>query len=352
MNDPVAIVTLMGNFNYGNRLQNYATQTLLARRGLDPVTLKFSDEPWDRRIKNQINKLLGRNLDPELKMSCERARRFEAFSRRIEAKTVSQFDPGLDDSFRAFFVGSDQVWNPSYANRHRVMFLSFSSPRKRIALSASFGVSSIPDKLKKRYGQDLSGFAHLSVRENDGAKIVRDLTGREASVIVDPTLMLSAEDWRAVSNDAMVPDYPYVLTYILGGLDGEKRRLLKEVSTARHARVLCLSDRDGEDQLPAGPSEFLALIAGAEHVVTDSFHASLFSVLFETPLTIVARNEKQSSFSRLETLVSKLGVKEKVFEAGAFSFESSEGYSRARIAIEVEKKIFDAYLSESLISLG
>lgn len=97
-----------------------------------------------------------------------------------------------------FITGSDQVWNPHYNFIGTSDLLAFAKPEQRISYSASFGVDEIPDEKKKEYTENLSQFMALSVREKRGAEIIKELTGKDAQVVLDPTMLLTSDQWSKV----------------------------------------------------------------------------------------------------------------------------------------------------------
>lgn len=356
MSKKVAIVTLPGSFNYGNLLQKMAVQLAVRRRGLEPATLEFRDVSLARRAKDFVKlRLYGLACMPDLMLRPERRARFSSFVLGIEMREVNRAADVGAGGFDWFLCGSDQVWNPGYLDRFRSAFLPFSPPEKRIALSASFGVTELPGKYVNKYKGALSDFARISVREEAGADIVESLIGKRPSVLCDPTLAISRAEWELIANDSLNPSGSYIFAYLLGAADVWQNDLLhgiarKHGGASAPAEIVRISDRDDGSQLPAGPAEFVALIAEANHVVTDSFHCALFAAMFERPLTIVRRQGGgPSMFSRLETLSDKLGLWGKIVEQGtAIDFEAAASYDGLAGRIAAERAAFDAYLDEAL----
>lgn len=346
-----AIVTLPGMFNYGNMLQKYAVQSLLRAAGASPVTFEFRDESVIGKLKKSYYKITGRwTPSAEELMSDERRARFGAFADHISLEAVTKASNSALVGFDAYFAGSDQVWNPHYIDSFRSAFLPFAPKDRRMAISASFGIEEIPPRFVEMFRESIGDFSRISVREEAGKRIVKQLTGREVPVLADPTLGVSREEWLSLANDELVPRVPYVLAYVLGSAGEQTRLVLDAVSGSCGAEVISLSDRDSSRQLPAGPSEFLGLIESAEHVVTDSFHCALFAALFKRPLTVLRRNEQSSSFSRLETLVRKLGIEEAVFSGDFDSIGGLIGYENIDAAIERERHRLAAYVADCVYS--
>lgn len=351
-----AVVTLPGNYNYGNLLQKYAVQTLLKRRGICSVTLEFRDVSFGRKAKDFIRKNIQHSyVDPEALMSRERVQRFGEFSRLIDIRIVTKAQEKTVGRYSWYFSGSDQVWNPSYIDRFHSTFLPFAPTNKRIALSASFGVSSVPDSARNMFEKGLKGFTHISVREEDGAKIVKELIGKTPSVVCDPTLVLARKDWEKLASDSLNPNRSFVFTYLLGKDTPWQETLLNDVShkwgtNGNPAPLIRISDRDDGKQVPAGPAEFLGLIASCKHVVTDSFHCALFATMFEKPLTIVRRSGGSvSMFSRLETLTTMLGTKSKILEEGGkLNFDDALNYEGVSDRVLESRANFNRFLNTSI----
>ena len=132
---------------------------------------------------------------------------WESYSYNLPNKVGRQYD--------YLFAGSDQIWNYSFSSeRFQNYFLQFAAPQKRAAISASFGIEEIPEEWRQQYTEGLSGMRHISVREDAGARIVKELTGREVPVLIDPVMMLDREEWLAVAEKPRVDlSKPYVLKY-------------------------------------------------------------------------------------------------------------------------------------------
>lgn len=347
----IGVVTLPGKFNYGNRLQNYAVLELLSKRGFKAINFEIAERPnLIRNCKRLIKSLIGRQkIDPEAMMSSARADSFLRFSESQEVHSVLSTSASLLQSINLFIVGSDQTWNPDFIRYNEDWyFLTFVKPARRIALAPSIGLDTLTSKQAKVISEGTSGFARLSVREKRGAELIRKCSGRDAEVICDPTLTLSAEEWRAVADDRCTPSEPYVFTYLLGGVGAEAEDVLDKVTEHGCIPVVPLSDRQKPGEPDAGPAEFISLIDHASHVVTDSFHAAVFSSILQTPLTIVHREGGASMFSRLEQLSQMLGIDEKVYGSPTYDLSRAGDYEGVPEAIDRERMKFMNYLEDCL----
>lgn len=221
--------------------------------------------------------------------------RFEDFSRRhlhISPHRYESFAElqGAALPYDLILSGSDQIWNPTIFpdGRFDPVFFGAFSQRRKIAYAPSFGVPRIPPEMEAELRGYLEQFSHLSVREGRGALIVRELSGRDAPVVLDPTLLPSREDWASMASSHACTGRGYILCYCIsapGPLEPYIRRLAEEtglpvvqlcgVRRKVHPRARCVLD--------AGPAEFLGLFRDASFVCTNSFHGTVFSVQFQKP---------------------------------------------------------------------
>ena len=348
----VGIVTLPGNFNYGNRLQLYATQRAFSGFGCSTSELVLIDNGSAVRvIKDIVKRIIGwkGRPGPEDVMTPERREAFKRFSANIVTEIVPRIDQGLSERFDLFSVGSDQVWNPNYiSNKDDWFFLKFANPSRRMALAASVGIDYLDDSQAERLRHGVEGFSSISVRERRGAELIKKCSGRYAEVLCDPTLTLSSDEWCSVADHRLTPESSYVLAYLLGEPNAEASEILEEVTEHGRIDVVPLSDRQKECEPDAGPAEFISLVEHAEHVVTDSFHAAVFSCIFQRPLTIVRRLGGASMFSRMEQLTQMLGIENKIAGVRGFDLRNASDYTGVPEAIEFERKKFMSYLQGCL----
>lgn len=346
----VAIVTLQGKTNYGNRLQNYATTRIYQHLGFDVASLVRASKPSVLRCAVGIaRKVTSLSHDCKRDQDAERVAAFERFDKSMTFLAVNDADKNLAQEFDLFSVGSDQVWNLGrLSDNDSWFYLKFARPEQRIALAPSIGVSELNTRQLKRLADGVNGFRFLSVRERQGADLIKHCSGREAKVICDPTLVLTAEEWRVVADDRLVPKSEYIFTYLLGGEQGEASDVVRQLLDISPMPVVPLSDKARQGEPPAGPAEFVSLIDNAAHVVTDSFHAAVFACLLGIPLTIVHREGGTSMFSRLETLVQAFGIGYKICGSPDFDLSRSCEYDGVPEAIERERQEFMSYLEYCL----
>lgn len=348
----VGIITLPSQFNYGNRLQNYAVHSIYQGLGLEAASLVIEDRPnFERALRSAYYRLRGTAGSPEPGdlMSEKRIEAYRRFNSNMPMRQIGRWPKAIVDEYDYFSTGSDQVWNPSYmAYNEGWYLLEFCRADQRIALAASIGVDEVKPKSGRRIAHAVELFRGLSVREKRAAEIISEYGGRKADVVCDPTLVIPSGEWRSVANAGLVPKGPYVFTYLLGGIGSEAADVLDGVTKHGLVPVVPLSDRQKPGEPDAGPAEFIDLIDNAAHVVTDSFHAAVFSSILQTPLTIVHREGGASMFSRLEGLADMLGIEHKIYGSDAYDLSRAGDYDGVPEAIGRERAKFMAYLEGCL----
>ncbi len=378
----IAIVTLVGN-NYGNKFQNYAVERLLSNYGevktyrvADPViaftgrrkiTLKkFAPSHicavlrgkirYGYDVTNVQRTLLGnlfyvlRNKTRLLSRIEERSKKFDLFSEKY--LNVSQFDITPqncnEENFKAdyYFCGSDQVWNPTYAVTTDLAFLYYAPSDRAFSISASFGVSKIPDNKKENFTNWLNHLNKISVREEQGVNIVKELTGRDATLLLDPTMMLTSSDWLKISKKPQV-ELPkkFILTYFLGFVNKKTRKFIERQAKINNLEIVDLFNIEKSKYYTLDPSEVIYCIDRAEHIFTDSFHGSVFSILFHKNFTVFDRVEDGAKMtSRLVTLLDKFKLGKCWYNAEGINTIEDGQWEYAEKVLAIERQKFKEYL--------
>ena len=319
----IAKFTLDGYFNYGNVLQSYALQEVLLHYADQVDTIWTQPDTflpdiwwkwtWKMYIKYLIN---WKNFRTEIttgRIGREMAR--QAKIRDFSERYISYYrvsPPDLSRQIKQYdycVVGSDQVWNPHFGNYHQ-FFLGFAPEKKRLSYAASISTMDIPAEEHDFFVQGLKGMKALSVREQAGADMIEQLTGRKAEVHLDPTLLLTADEWRSVSRKpTWYHGGEYLLTYFLGRRPAQIDAIAEELGLT----VVNLLDEAVYEHYVTGVDEFLWAIDHASLVYTDSFHGSVFSILFQTPFVVCDRygtgkgDVSEKMGSRLDTLLGYFG---------------------------------------------
>lgn len=341
------------NNNYGNKLQNYASVKILKDLGVESKTLCFSSTKFNEiklNLKSFIHKITGYKLSKNkdaYKRTESRRRSFQKFDDKylpMDYKT----DLSALNSYDYYVVGSDQVWNPNFYQRNslheKAYFLDFAQNSKKVCMVPSFGVAQLPQDSVTVIKKYLQSYPYISVREDAGAKIVKELTGKDAVVLIDPTMMLHKKDWQVISCKPKNVDLskPYIVTYFLGGRSQQVNADLKKYAQENNLQILNLYDKENADLFSAGPGEFVYLIENSQLVMTDSFHACVFSFIFSKPFLVYKREGKLSNmFSRIETFLEKFKLERKYADStlknSLFECDYQDGYEV--LAKEREKSL-------------
>ena len=337
----IALITLVDFDNYGNRLQNYALEKVLADMG-NTVTSIVPYKP--DFVKWTIKKFIKADGDT-LRNKYLKSRRLKEFLEfdnqyvNTYAINSNNFDSIQVENYDCFVSGSDQVWNPDWADyTYEKTFLRFCRKEKRVAYAASFGVDSIPEKWIDKYKTGLSEFQYLSVRENKAVEIVEELIGKTYERVLDPTMLLDKDEWDRI---AIVPpqcmNKNYILTYFLGGRSDAVNKDILEYARKYDCHVINLLDLNDPNYF-VGPDKFVGLISKAKLVLTDSFHATVFSIIYERTFVVYNRKGIGSKMgSRLSSLLDMCDLsgrkRELVDETNLFSCD----FENAKKKIEREK---------------
>ncbi len=321
----VGIITITGEANYGNSLQNYALLKTLKDLDLDSYTIKTEYETNYKTI-NKVN--VKRYLKILLKkgdyVNLIRRIKFSSFSSKYLNKTKKicyESNPELS-GFDYLVFGSDQIWNFTWGGRiaDNINFFTggFSKEIPKISYAASIGVDFIPEEYKDTFVENISRFKSVSVREQTGKSIVESLTDKKALVLLDPTLLVSKNDWLSMAKKPKFVNVRdnYILTYFLGDVNQNLKDYIEKVSKVYNYKIIdlksewfnsdCLSNKAF---LTADPSEFLWLISNCKILFTDSFHGSVFSILFEKSFRCFQRDSNEfGMLSRMDTLFNLLNI--------------------------------------------
>lgn len=364
----IGIITLNGYINYGNRLQNYALEQVLKSLNYKVETILVKESNLNALNRSPKKDFIGilksivakalyfPHRIIERKYINKKKQRLKAFSNEyinetdyfisgenINSKVLKKFD--------YFVTGSDQVWNPYYNYLSSLYFLSFTEKHKRISYAASFGISELPKECVPRYRKWLSEMAHLSIREEAGAKLIKELTGREAKVVLDPTLMLTKEQWLSISKQSSnKPGNKYLLTYFLGSVSKENKIKIKKIAKEKDLEIIHLANIKDKNTYIADPSEFIDYINSADMFLTDSFHGAVFSIILKKPFVVFKRQGSIKSMnSRIETLLSMFQLKDRKWEnISAIADIYNVDYSNIEIILDRERKKSLQFLEESL----
>lgn len=342
----VGIVSCYFQHNYGSMLQAYATQMALDKIGIENETIDisgFNGEIKKAKLKYFIkasmtsgillskfgmakNVLIKRFSKSDYTVkSQERNKKFDAFSKRelrLSEKYGSkgELSQNCKSNYSSILVGSDQLWLPGNiaADYYTLNFVP--EAVNSIAYATSFGQSSLPKDSAKKASIFLKNIKHIGVREESGQRLVKQLTGRKVPVVCDPTLLFTGDEWMTIQKEEHIIKEPYILCYFLGNNPPHRAfatRLKEEtgckIVALTHLDEYVKCDNEYSDITPynVDPADFLNLIRNASYICTDSFHCSVFSILYKKTFFTFCRYTKktrQSTNSRLDTLFKLTGI--------------------------------------------
>ena len=301
----VCLVTPHAVHNYGAMLQAYALGWQISSLGYDVSYYDFP--PHHRKKAHSLRELAVTKLAMLLKWWYQdkvalKNSRFDEFAR--------QFKPTTAKDLPCYVVGSDQVWHPY--NLDETFSLAFVAEESlKFSYAASLGVSHVAEPHEAKFRQALERLAYLSSREPDGAREAERLTGRHCGVHIDPTFLLTQEEWSAVEHPVDGLDESYILLYLLyvpkdiNDLIAQvRKRFSRTVYVIDMHCYLHLLVRGCKPVIEVGPREFVWLIHHADLVVTSSFHGLAFSLIFERQFLPLVNPSFPSRMANLLQLVN------------------------------------------------
>lgn len=344
----IGIVTSNAAFlnNYGAVLQAYAMTAQIKRWGEKPEIINYqyntggqivaAESVIDRSVKARLKYIFNENISLRQKVLYrlardKRNRQTELFRKFVQdcipidlnnSVTYDELTKNIPD-YDCLICGSDQVWNPLiHANQNDPgFFLQFGSETcKKIAYAPSFGVSVLGNESKKNLKEYIDCFDALSVREQSGAAIIQEVCGRDVPVMLDPTMMADSCIWNKFNKRPEGIPEQYILVYRFGRMAYMEKQI-HHVSTELKLPVFEIPvsiesyGKDSKLLFGVGPEEFVTLIRNAKMVLTDSFHASVFSILNHTQFYTFLRQErteKNNMNSRMENLLEMLELQDRL----------------------------------------
>ena len=343
----IGIVTLFGYFNYGNRLQNYAIEQILQKQGFQAETLHFfigGRKAYLKEIaKTHVCKVC-KHIPFRARTRANRFCKFCEFNQvRLHVKEIFTLSHSGDD-YDFLLTGSDQVWNPTEASAFT--FLEFVEPYKRYSFSASFGVNEIPERQREMYHAALSQMAGISVREREGQKLVEELSGRKAALLLDPVMMLAAEEWEKVE---IKPKHfkikLYFVCYFLGQISTTTENAIQVYQQKTGFQRIDLYNKNAKS-FDCGPGEFLFYIKHSQIVFTDSFHATAFSIIFRRNFWAFGRKgQEEDMSSRLRTLLDRFNFNSRFVPFAPDNVEQPVDYSNTDSVLAAERMLGEQYIS-------
>lgn len=352
----IAVISLYDNDNFGNRLQNYATCRLLEKNGDRVYSLK--NNVW----KNNNN--LFSVYCTEIYLFFRLIKSF-FFKRREFKKKIKfmKFNKNINmtktfytgrcyklNFFDKYFVGSDQVWNPTPDYINDLYLLKNIKSDEKYSIAASFGISKLPSKMNEVIRKEFIKFKKISIRENAGLKILNHIDSRmDSELLVDPTLAIMPEEWmRLEKKPKKYASQKYILNYFLGEIPKERKIQIERLAKKHNYKIINILDRNDEYYV-SGPGEFLFLERNAELICTDSYHSCVFAIIFHRPFIVFDREQNITSMSsRIDNLLDIFELNKRRFSGNFLDDVFVTDYEKADSILVEERKKMYSYISECL----
>jgi hypothetical protein len=341
---PIALVTCYNHHNYGSMLQAYATQMMMDKLNLPYETLACKNPivyMQQNKMIYYIKKILIADWHlklGKLKINYYKRKYKESFGRDVNlrdnyfdefAKTYFRISPYYPTrvelskaalNYSAFLVGSDQLWNTGSVECGYYTLDFVPDDILKVSYSTSFGISKIPWFQINKNKHFLSRFDFIAVREKSAANLIKKLINKDTPVVIDPTLLFTGEQWMHLQQKEAIMEGEYIFCYLLGNNQNHRTfvRQIKERTGLKIVALLHLDeyvpgDEEFADESPynVGPKEFLNLVRNAKYVFTDSFHGTIFSILYKRNFFTFNRFKDsmiQSTNTRIDNLMNLTGL--------------------------------------------
>ena len=368
----VAIVSCYFKKNYGSMLQAYATQKVLDNMKIDNETINIEENIDFKKgkrdfyksqifnfgfiksklgmIKLKLDKKINKQLKSNLKIRDGEFEKFkEKFNLTKPFSTYKEMNEIFNQEYSSVIVGSDQLWLPVNVVADYYTLNWVPEKVNKISYATSFGVSNIPRKYHEKYSNFLKRIDFISVREKNACDLVKRLSGREATLVCDPTLLLDKKEWEDIKPDKPKVKGNYIFCYFLGK-NIEHRKFVERLKEKTGYKIVSINHCDEyvkysdkfADEIPydIGPGDFVDLIKNAKYVCTDSFHGTVFALInhidFFTFERFNEKNSKMSTNSRIYSLLDLVDLKDRLLKGN----ENIEKVFKKNIDFEkVDQKI-------------
>lgn len=366
----IGIITFHNSYNCGSMLESYAIYKKMCEIDNDAEIIDFSSDGQrnlysiyekNNSIKNIVKNIV---LFPHRKRIAFNNGKYEEFKNKFFKLSKKYVNNNIDESnYLIIVAGSDQIWNITIEDYDDAYFLSFASKKiRKVAYAPSFGsknilkYSSNPEKYKNL----ISSFDALSIRENNGKKWIKELTGINVPVLIDPTLLYDSSFYDKILDDECTPTGKYIFFYC-PGFDRKLSKFVKKISDKYNLPVICWSTKSYYKKnissfgfkLPKfeSPSVYLSLIKNAELIITTSYHGTIFSTIYRKKFMTLKNGGMYGDDDRVLTLLEQLNMKHKLIEPlfdNNIDYLTDVDYSDYNIKIESLKKDAEKYIKENI----
>ncbi len=363
MDKKVAIVTWHTNPNYGGVLQAYALQEVLESLGYDSEFINYFPE------RHRLSRKLSRVLKdcailasmPKVYLSRKGIHEFVRNNLKVSPTyaTYNQLRSEASKRYSAAICGSDQIWSNIGGYVNPLFYLTFIDEKRRIAYAPSIGYDHVPPDCAATFREYVDGIRFLSVRESQGAALIKEIVGRDSKVVLDPSMLLTKKGWEAKAHlaDTMSLERPYIFCYFRCNnrqYVEYARRLSKCTGWPLISVDTSYPSLRGIRRLAANPFDFVWLINNASYVLTDAFHGTAFSINLGKQFGVFKRfhdNDPIGQNSRVHNILEKTQLESRLITFRTpidFLVEEKIDYDSVDPLLDSEREESLTYLASAI----
>lgn len=343
----IGIITFHRAINYGGVLQAYALYQYLNNIGIDSEIIDYKCEKFEKSyspiqntgsfVKNIIRFF---TLTPLMHSKNKKFRNFIENNTKLSKECSSNSDlVSIEGEYSSFISGSDQVFTYNWTGFDSAYFLNFvSDEKKKNTYAASFGTNNIPSEYVDKYKEYLHDFRNFSLREESGQKIISEVLNRDSQIHIDPTFLITKEEWGNICEKNKYGDYLLLYTLDKGEHVQEVIDKAKAIAKKENLKILYINDKyfksnkDIKYLSGISPERFVSLFKNANYIVTNSFHGTTFSIIFNKKFLTTTKMPNGLG-TRIENILKLTGL-----ESRNFGISENEKYENSSIDWNIVNK--------------
>ena len=360
MKKRVCILTWHQYHNFGSQLQAFALRKVLEKNNYDARIINYRRSLRKESLSLLFKSVLGFFVE---KTGYQKLQRYRYSWLRFQRKYLNLTRPLIKEQlknevkkYEVLICGSDQIWAPNVLDTTYMADFIGSSDIRKVSYAASIGLTHIPDNMVDVYKSLLNDFEYISVRESKGAELIKSITGLNASVVLDPTLLLKMEDYNAIEVIPSECPSRFCFCYFLNTNHWYKS-LVEDYARKHDLAIIGVSSNLNDiswmkQDLQCGPREFLWYIHHANIVFTDSYHGTIFSLIYHTPYYVFQRfrsDDPINQNSRIIQLIDYFSISDRYVTCGIRTLPRTNcSFNTFDETIEDLRKSSTCYLMEAL----